>query len=45
VGAVVLVDVAGQAEGAGLMTRVIFAVLVVMLLFIAVTTAIDIITW
>jgi hypothetical protein len=45
VGAAVLVDVAGRAEGEGLVTRLIFAVLVVMLLFIAATTAIDIMTW
>jgi hypothetical protein len=45
VGAAVLVDVAGQAEGAGLVTRVILAVLFVTLLFIAASTAIDIITW
>ena len=44
-GAAVLVDVAGQAEGAGLVTRVMLAVLAVMLLFIAATTVIDIITW
>ena len=44
-GAAVLVDVAGQAEGAGLVTRVMLVVLVVTLLFIAASTAIDIMTW
>ncbi len=40
-GTAVLVDVAGQAEGAGLVTRVMLAVLAVLLLVVAAITAMD----